>query len=182
MYLWMYWRVSFSANLCKCALDVPADVILEAICNTDILTIIMQVRTFNKMLKAIWMTTKRTEKKSKVITCHNCTFYNVSLSLVLCDSWSGHKDEQVLLESFGGKDVDLKIIPSKTTKYAQPLDVYFFRQYKIYARRITDFIKLRSSNMQPKLHDRFLYHEIAFCHLNQLSAEAYRPMLRYAGY
>ena len=29
-------------------------------------------------------------------------------SLVLCGSWSGHKDEQVLLEAFGGKDVDLK--------------------------------------------------------------------------
>ena len=33
------------------------------------------------------------------------------------------------MEAFGGKDVDvvLKIIPPKTTKYAQPLDVYFFR-------------------------------------------------------
>ena len=77
-------------------------------------------------------------------------------SLVLCCSWSGHKDEQVILEAFGGKDVDLKIIPPKTTKYAQSLDVYFFRQYKIYAKRITDFIKLHSSNIQPKLHDRFL--------------------------
>ena len=63
-------------------------------------------------------------------------------SLVLCNSWSGRKDGQVLLEAFGGKDVDLKIIPPKTTKYTQPLDVYFFRQYKIYDKRITDFIKL----------------------------------------
>ena len=52
-------------------------------------------------------------------------------SLVLCGSWSGHKNEQVLLKAFGGKDVDLKIIPPKTTKYAQPLDVYFFRQYTV---------------------------------------------------
>ena len=66
----------------------------------------------------------------------------------LCDSWSGHKDEQVLLEASGGKDVDLKIIPPKTTNYAPPLDVYFFRQYKMYAKRRSDFIKLRSSNMQ----------------------------------
>ena len=57
-------------------------------------------------------------------------------SLVLCGSWSGHKNEQV---AFGGKDVDSKIIPPKTTKYAQPLDVCFFRQYKIYANRITDY-------------------------------------------
>ena len=38
-----------------------------------------------------------------------------------------HKDEQVLLEAFGGKDVDLKIIPPKTTKYAQRLDMYLVR-------------------------------------------------------
>ena len=83
-------------------------------------------------------------------------------SLALCDSCSGHEDEQILLEAFGGKDVDLKIIPPKTTKYTQPLYVYFFRQYKIYAKRMTDFIKLRSSTLQPKLHDRF-YRENAFC-------------------
>ena len=66
-------------------------------------------------------------------------------SLVLCVSRSAHKDEQVLLESFGGQDVDvdLKIIPLKTTKYAQPLDMYFFMQCKIYAKRITD-MKLHS--------------------------------------
>ena len=43
-------------------------------------------------------------------------------SLVLCGSLSGRKDEQVLLEAFGGKYVNLKIIPPKTTKYAQPLE------------------------------------------------------------
>ena len=101
-------------------------------------------------------------------------------SLVLCGSWSGHEDEQLLLEAFGGKDVDLKIIPPETTKYAQALDVYFFRQYKIYAKRITDFIKLRSSNMQPKLHDIFFIMKLHSVIYNQLSAEAYRPMLRYA--
>ena len=51
-------------------------------------------------------------------------------SLLLCDFWFGYKDEQVLLEASEGKDVDLKIIPPKTTKYAQPLDMYFFRHIK----------------------------------------------------
>ena len=107
-------------------------------------------------------------------------------SLVFCGSWSGHKDGQVLLEASGGKDVDLKIIPPKTIKYAKPLDVYFFRQYEIYSKRITDFINLWSSNMQPKLHDRFFimkFHSVIY---NLLSAEAYRPMFCYtwqnAGY
>ena len=93
-------------------------------------------------------------------------------SLVLCGSWSGRKDEQVLLEASGGKDVDLKIIPPKTTKYAQPLDVYSFRQYKINAKRIRDFIKLCSSNMQPKLHDRFFILKLHSVIYSQLSAEA----------
>ena len=100
-------------------------------------------------------------------------------SLVFCGSWSGHKDEQAPLEVFGGKDVDLKIIPLKTTKCAQPLDVYFFRKYKIYAKRITDFIKLCSSNMQPKFHDRFFIMKLHSVIYNQLSAEAYRPMPRH---
>ena len=101
-------------------------------------------------------------------------------SLVLCGSWSGHKDELVLLEAFGGKDVDLQIIPPKTTKYPQPLDLYFFRQCKIYTKRIIDFIELRSSNMEPKLHERFFIMKLHSVICNQLSAEAYRPMLRYA--
>ena len=100
-------------------------------------------------------------------------------SLVLCGSWSGHKDEQVLLEASGGKYVVLKIIPPKTTKYAQLLDVYLFRKYIIYSKRITDVIKLRSSNMQPKLHDRFFIMKLHFVIYNQLSAEAYRAILRY---
>ena len=63
---------------------------------------------------------------------------------------------------------------------AQSLDVYFFGQYKIYAKRITDFIKLCSSNMQPKLHDRFFTMKLHSVINNQLSAEALTPMFRYA--
>ena len=100
-------------------------------------------------------------------------------SLVLCGSWSGHKDERVLLEAFEGKDVYLKIIPPKTTKYAQLLDVYFFTQYKIYAKRKTDFIKLHSSNISQNCMTFFIMklHSVIY---NQLSAKAYRPMLPWA--
>ena len=51
----------------------------------------------------------------------NLSVFNPQLStnsLVLCGSWSEH-DEQLVLEAFGGKYVDLEIIPLKTTKYAQ---------------------------------------------------------------
>ena len=63
-----------SVNLCKRALDVTSDVIVEAKRNADILTI----NDFHKMFKAICITTKRRVKKSKVITRHNCIFYNIS--------------------------------------------------------------------------------------------------------
>ena len=89
-------------------------------------------------------------------------------SVVHCGSWSENKDEQVLLEAFGGKDVELKIILPKTRKYTQPLDVYLFRQYKIYCKRITDFIKVRSSNMQPKLYDRFFIMKLHSVIYNQV--------------
>ena len=38
MYLWMCW-CRFSANLCKRALDITADIIVEATRNADMLTI-----------------------------------------------------------------------------------------------------------------------------------------------
>ena len=66
------------------------------------------------------------------------------------------------------------------------MDVCFFRQYKIYAKRITDLIKLRSSNIQPKWRDRFFIMQLHSVIYSQLSSEAYRPMLCYewhnAGY
>ena len=45
-----------------------------------------------------------------------------------------------------------------------------------------DFIKLRSSNMKPKLHDRFFIMKLHSVIYNKLGLypEAYRPMLRYA--
>ena len=58
--------------------------------------------------------------------------------------------------------------------------MYFFRQYKIYSKRLTDFIKLRSNNMQPKFESRFFIMKSHSAIYNQLSAESYRPMLRYA--
>ena len=100
-------------------------------------------------------------------------------SLVLCRSWTGYKDEQVglLPEAFGEKNVYLKIIPLKTTKYAQPLDVYFFRQYKIYAKKITDVIKLRTSNMQPKLHGKFFMMKLHSVIYNKLSVDNFTGVI-----
>ena len=61
------------------------------------------------------------------------------MSIAFSDSWSGHKDEQLLLEASGGKDVYLKIIPLKTTKYAQHLDVLITSFYQ----RLPDAITIQ---------------------------------------
>ena len=112
-------------------LDVTAGVIVEAICNADILTINANALQMSSQLQECeWEDDERTPEELclSVLNPHLSTN-----SLILYGSC---KDEQVLLEAFGRKDVDLKIIPPETTKYAQALDVYFFRQYKIYAKRI----------------------------------------------
>ena len=49
----------------------------------------------------------------------------------------------------------------------------------MYAKRITEFIKLRSSNMQPKLQHRFFIMKLQSFIYNQLSVEAYRLMLHF---
>ena len=159
MHLWMYWWVSF---FCK-----PVQTCSSCHCRCHCRSH-TQCRYLNYTYKCpvnVFVDASVSWRKTKE---HLKTFFlsvlNLHLSTnspVLCGSWSGHKVEQVLLEASGGKDVDLKIIPPKTTKYAQPLHAYIFRQYKIFAKRITDFIKLRSSNMQLKLHDRF-------CHLQSI--------------
>ena len=178
MYLWIWWWVSF---FCK---YVQTCFKYHCRCHYRSHT---QCRYLNYKYKCPLNVFVDANVSGKITNEHLKTFFlsvlNPYLStntLVLCGSWSGHKDEQVLLEAFGGKDVDLKIIPPKTTKYAQLLDVYFFRQYKIYAKTITVFIKLRSSKMYPKLNDRFCIMKLHSVIYNQLSAEAYTPMLRYA--
>ena len=62
--------------------------------------------------------------------------------LLLTDSWSGQTD-QFLMDSLFPEKKELfeaVTIPAGTTCVCQPLDVYFFRQYKIFVRRIYLFI------------------------------------------
>ena len=100
--------------------------------------------------------------------------------LLLCDSWSGHKDYSLIEDCFPNKDITLKILPPKTTKYCQPLDVYCFRQYKLYARRLVDFVCLQIDKPQVTVHDRYFIIRLHSVIYNQLSAPRYRPMLTYA--
>jgi hypothetical protein len=72
--------------------------------------------------------------------------------ILMLDSWTGQNDNS-LFESMSGVKHCLRLrIPPKTTGYIQPLDVYGFRQWKTFVRRITDFIELH--NLSIDMHNR----------------------------
>ena len=78
--------------------------------------------------------------------------------------------------------LEVMTLPPKTTKYVQPLDVYFFRQYKIIARRLTDAFRcsLALSNEQNKMYDREFVIRLHSFTYNQLCSGKFRNMIRYA--
>lgn len=101
-------------------------------------------------------------------------------NLLIQDSFSGQKDESIFTSVCPNSILDIKYIPPKTTKYIQPLDVYFFRQYKILIRRITDYVRTIADDPETKLRDRNVIIQINAQVHNQLSAPIYEPMLKYA--
>lgn len=92
-------------------------------------------------------------------------------SLLIQDSWPGQKKIE---------HTNLKVltIPPKTTRWIQPLDVYFFRQFKIIIRRISDYIRFQSK--EQTLHDRIFIIQMVSITYNQLCAPAYHDMIVYS--
>lgn len=72
--------------------------------------------------------------------------------VLLLDSWSGHKDRNLLSNSIPNIDVTLEIIPPKVTSIIQPLDLYFFRQWKIFFRKFSD--KVVTLGIELELYQR----------------------------
>lgn len=66
---------------------------------------------------------------------------NTRKILLLVDSWSPHKDEE-LFNSVKppGIQCEKKIIPANATNLIQPLDIYFFRPYKNFVKFFTDSV------------------------------------------
>lgn len=100
-------------------------------------------------------------------------------SLLLEDNYSVHRDPTIFASAItSGKQILKEIIPSGTTKFIQPLDVYFFRQYKIIVRRI--YVYGRSHGLEEKLHSRYFIIKIHSITHRQLSHPEFQPMLQYA--
>ena len=97
---------------------------------------------------------------------HNC--------LLLLDAWSGHKDDDI----FQGLNCIKMDIPPKTTSLVQPLDRYFFRQYKIVRKKISERIMLDSMPIDLGMRDNIIKMH-ALIH-NQLCSPRFKPMIRFA--
>lgn len=99
-------------------------------------------------------------------------------TILLLDSWTGQGEKANLDDSIDEKiDFRIKYIPKLTTKYCQPLDIYFFRQYKKVVKDITEYVRdqfLRNlSKLKPN--DRTFIIELQYVVYNHLSSSIFRP-------
>ncbi|XP_024940097.1 uncharacterized protein LOC112494251 [Cephus cinctus] len=103
-------------------------------------------------------------------------------TLVLLDRWSGQTEDFLMasLSPEKADSVEVITIPPGTTGLCQPLDVYFFRQSKIFVRAIYNQMMLESTEQET--HDRNFFLKIHSLVHNQLTADVFRPMLQYAWY
>jgi hypothetical protein len=101
--------------------------------------------------------------------------------LLLIDSWSGQTDPSIY-DDISTENITCKQmqIPPKTTGDIQPLDRYFFRQWKYLKQKIYDRVAIDqmdidicSRNCILKMHS--LIH-------NQFAAQRFSPLIKYAWY
>ncbi|RWS00424.1 uncharacterized protein B4U79_05620 [Dinothrombium tinctorium] len=97
-------------------------------------------------------------------------------SLLLLDSWTGQSDNNLF--NFDNVVVEIGRIPPKTTPLIQPLDVYFFRQWKIFVRKIYDRVAL--DKLDYDLKNRNSVIRIHCLIHNQLKAPVFQKMIQYA--
>lgn len=96
-------------------------------------------------------------------------------SIIVEDSFTTHKTD---FTNIVAHPIIKKTIKPGTTRFCQPLDLYFFRQFKIIIRRIDNHSRLCEPNV--KIHSRdFILKKLSIAH-NQLKSPKLRPMIRYA--
>ena len=94
--------------------------------------------------------------------------------VLLLDSWPGQTDETVCQHP----SLQLLIIPPKCTSLIQPLDVYFFRQWKLFAKKLYNAVQLSQSDVD--LHARNNIIKLQSLIHNQLSSPRFYKMIQYA--
>lgn len=96
------------------------------------------------------------------------------------DSWTGFKDKKLLEELLFADRVEVEVItiPAGTTGLIQPLDVYFFRIYKNFFRKISDFILLDRLPIDLKNRNTIIMLH-SLCH-QQFRSPRFKSMLQYS--
>jgi hypothetical protein len=82
--------------------------------------------------------------------------------------------------ALSSKYVDVLLIPERTRKYAQLLDVFSFRQCTMYARRIEHHVSVFLHDSGIKLHGRSLILKMHSVVCSRLGTPAYTRILLYA--
>jgi len=96
--------------------------------------------------------------------------------LLLLDAWTGQSDSK-LYEEVQDRCTRLEI-PAKTTDQIQPLDRYFFRQYKILRKRIWE--RLQLDGLSEDFHKRENIVKMHSVIHNQFSSPKFEDMIKHA--
>lgn len=97
-------------------------------------------------------------------------------SLILMDAWGGNNQAAVFAEN----TMIVCRIPKKTTKYTQPEDLFFNRQFKSFLRKASD--KIRMFHAEFKLAVRKNIASLLSLTMYQFSSGRFGPFLRFSWY
>lgn len=98
--------------------------------------------------------------------------------LLLLDSWTGQQSDNCFSIFSKDRTCTQLRIPEKTTGTTQPLDVYFFRQWKSVTKRFYNYVRLHDLKINLGERDNIIKLQ-SLLH-NQFSAPRFAPMGRYA--
>ncbi|XP_003744001.2 uncharacterized protein LOC100907425 [Galendromus occidentalis] len=90
--------------------------------------------------------------------------------ILYVDSWGGHRDQE--LYELPVTEVNVKIFPKGSTSIIQPLDLYCFRQWKDFAKRLTEHAML----LNIRLDDRKSVLQMQSLIYNQCQHTTFRPL------
>jgi hypothetical protein len=77
-----------------------------------------------------------------------------------------------------GKELKIATVPPKATCLVQPLDRFFFRMWKEFVRRITDYVELNELDVNIHRRDEIIKLQSLTHH--QFSADRFKPFIKYS--
>ena len=99
-------------------------------------------------------------------------------ALLLHDSTPLFKNLEPTIAAHPGLNIQMACIPPKTTGLVQPLDVFFFRPWKVFVRFISDYVIFHDIPISLMKRDNVIKLQ-SLVHY-QFSAERYESMVRYS--